>query len=70
MSYLSANTGQLKRDWNSPIYAFFSPSPTIEYVGGRCSHVFKCTTKGCGKTVRRFLDKSDACSTGNLHKHV
>ncbi|KAF9219301.1 hypothetical protein BS17DRAFT_798220 [Gyrodon lividus] len=27
------------KDWNSPIYAFFQPIPTIEEVGGRCSHV-------------------------------
>ena len=33
-------------------------------------HIFKCTAKGCGKTVHQFLDKSDAHSTGNLHKHV
>ena len=44
--------------------------PTIEYVGGRRSHVFKCTSKGCKKTVHRFLDKGDAHSTGNLHRHV
>ena len=44
--------------------------PTIEYVGGRHSHVFKCTSKGCKKTVHRFLDKGDAHSTGNLHRHM
>ena len=70
MSYLSAYTERLKREWNSPIYTFFSPSPAIEYVGGRHSHVFRCAAKGCGKTVCRFLDKSNARSTGNLHKHV
>ena len=70
MSYLSAYTEQLKREWNSPIYTFFSPSPAIEYVGGRHLHVFRCAAKGCGKTVCRFLDKSNARSTGNLHKHV
>ena len=48
----------------------FSPSPTIEYIGGRHSHVFWCAAKGCGKTVHRFLDKSDTRSTGNLRKHV
>lgn len=70
MSYLSAYTERLKWEWNSLIYAFFSPSPTIEYVGGHCSHVFRCAANGCGKTVHQFLDKSDAWSTGNLHKHV
>ncbi|KAI5985187.1 hypothetical protein EDD15DRAFT_2176182, partial [Pisolithus albus] len=53
-----------------PIYAFFALEPTIEYIAGRCSHVFWCTAKGCKKGVRRYLDKSDARSTGNMHKHV
>ncbi|KIM55306.1 hypothetical protein SCLCIDRAFT_53292, partial [Scleroderma citrinum Foug A] len=61
---------RLKQEWNSPIYAFFSPSPAIEYVGGCCLHVFRCAAKGCGKTVCRFLDKSNAQLTGNLCKHV
>ncbi|KIM63544.1 hypothetical protein SCLCIDRAFT_117037, partial [Scleroderma citrinum Foug A] len=61
---------RLKCDWNSPIYAFFPPMPTIEYVGGHRLHVFKCTSKGCKKTVCQFLDKGDAHSTGNLHRHV
>ena len=32
-----------------------------------CSHV---AAKGCKKTIRWFLDKGDAMSTGNLHKHA
>ncbi|KIM57249.1 hypothetical protein SCLCIDRAFT_71895, partial [Scleroderma citrinum Foug A] len=40
----------LKCEWNSPIYAFFSPTPAVEYVGGCHSHVFKCTVKGCNKS--------------------
>ena len=63
-------TEWLKREWNSLIYAFFPPTPAVEYVGGHCSHVFKCTVKGCNKTVCRFLDKGDARSTGNLCKHM
>ncbi|KAI6111131.1 hypothetical protein F5141DRAFT_1188361 [Pisolithus sp. B1] len=35
-----------------------------------CLHVFWCTEKGCKKGVRRYLDKSDAWSTGNMCKHV
>ncbi|KIK17266.1 hypothetical protein PISMIDRAFT_76557, partial [Pisolithus microcarpus 441] len=61
---------RLKREWNSPIYAFFTPEPTIEYIAGHRSHVFWCTAKGCKKGVRRYLDKSDAQSTGNMCKHV
>jgi hypothetical protein len=60
----------MKKDWNSPVYAFFAPNPIIEYVGGRRSHLFKCRAKGCNKRVRRFLDKGDATSTGNMRKHV
>ncbi|KAG1768273.1 hypothetical protein EV702DRAFT_979552, partial [Suillus placidus] len=56
--------------WTSPIYAFFHPEPDIEYVCGRRSHIFKCAAKGCQKRIHRFLDTSDAKSTGNLHKHV
>ena len=28
---------RLKRQWNTPIYAFFRPTPTIEHVDGRCA---------------------------------
>ncbi|KIK24312.1 hypothetical protein PISMIDRAFT_47855, partial [Pisolithus microcarpus 441] len=61
---------QLKREWNSPIYAFFALEPTIEYIAGHCSHVFWCMAKGCKKGVRRYLDKSDAWLTGNMCKHI
>jgi hypothetical protein len=60
----------MKRDWNSPMYAFFASNPIIKYVGGHRLHVFKCRTKGCRKSVRRFLDESDATLTGNMRKHV
>ena len=52
------------------MYAFFEPTPEIEYIDKQKSHLFKCLAKGCNKTVRRFLDKADAKSTGNLWKHV
>jgi hypothetical protein len=58
------------KDWTSPIYAFFEPTPGIEYHDGRRCHVFKCTARGCKHHVRRYLDKKDAKSTGNMHKHV
>ena len=60
----------MKKEWNSPVYAFFASNPIIEYVGGRRSHLFKCRAKRCNKHVRRFLDKGDATSTGNMRKHV
>ncbi|KAF9220143.1 hypothetical protein BS17DRAFT_797825 [Gyrodon lividus] len=46
------------REWNSPIYAFFTPIPSIEYVDG-CKH-----------KVHQFLDTGDKGLTGNMRKHV
>ena len=57
-------------DWNSPIYAFFHPTPTIGYKEGRRYHEFHCFASTCNKSVRRFLDKKDSGSTSNLHKHA
>lgn len=58
------------KEWISPIYAFFDPTPAIESIDGRRAHSFKCMGKGCKVTIRRFLDKKDARSTGNMRKHV
>jgi len=60
----------LKKDWNAPIYSFFHPVPTIDYHKGRRFHEFTCAAKGCQKRIRRYLDKADAKSTGNLRKHA
>ncbi|KAF8961669.1 hypothetical protein BDZ97DRAFT_1759839 [Flammula alnicola] len=65
-----AELERLKEDWNTPIYAFFHPIPKIGYEKGCCYHEFKCFASGCSKSVRRFLDKKDAKSTSNLHKHA
>jgi hypothetical protein len=57
----------------APIYAFFGPVPTIEYIDGRCCHLFQCTAKTCKNrtcSVQRFLDKGDAKPTSNLRKHA
>ncbi|KAG0692504.1 hypothetical protein DFH29DRAFT_788653, partial [Suillus ampliporus] len=61
---------RLMKEWSSPIYAFFQPIPTIEYHDQRRCHVFKCAAHGCNHRVRRYLDKKDAKSTGNMRKHV
>ena len=64
---------QLQKEWDSPIYTFFKPLPTIEYIQGRRSHVFECGATKCGcwtHFVRRFLDTSDARSTSNLRHHA
>ena len=57
-------------DWNSPIYAFFHPVPTVGYHDGRRYHEFHCFKSACRKTIHQFLDKKDAGSTSNLHKHA
>jgi hypothetical protein len=67
---------RLLKDWVSPIYAFFQPTPSIVTVDGRRVHEFRCTASNCkgrGKNpriVRRYLDKSDRNSSGNLRKHA
>lgn len=63
-------TERLMKDWVSPIYAFFHPTPAIEYHDQRRCHVFKCAAHGCNHKVRRYLDKKDAKSTSNMRKHV
>lgn len=63
----------LQKEWTAPIYAFFKVDPIIEYVNGRRCHTFICGATHCkNKTrgVRRYLDTSDATSTGNLRKHA
>ncbi|KAG0692126.1 hypothetical protein DFH29DRAFT_985933 [Suillus ampliporus] len=60
----------LKKDWNSPIYAFYHPVPDVGYHKGRYYHEFKCTTMSCKKGVHHYLDKKDVKSTSNMQKHV
>ena len=52
-------TERLAKKWTSPIYAFFEPTPVIEYVNDRHSHVFKCAGQSYKKTVQWFLNKKD-----------
>ena len=58
-----------KNERNSPIYAFFE-APRLVNQKGRPAHEFKCARQGCAATVRRYLNKKDAGSTGNLRKHA
>ncbi|THH16129.1 hypothetical protein EW146_g4452 [Bondarzewia mesenterica] len=67
---LDVELDQLAKYWTSPIYAFFEPKPTIEYIAGRCCHSFKCLSKSCKKWIRRYLDKADTTSISNMSKHV
>ncbi|KAF5319422.1 hypothetical protein D9619_008796 [Psilocybe cf. subviscida] len=65
---------RLSQDWTAPIYVFFKENVKIETVKGRRCHIFHCAATNClgtnGRSVRRYLDKKDAKSTGNLHKHA
>ncbi|KAG1751474.1 uncharacterized protein EDB91DRAFT_1045322, partial [Suillus paluster] len=61
---------RLKKGWNPPVYAFYEPTPSIEYSDGWYSHVFKCMVKSCKQQVQRYLDKGDTKSTSNMAKHV
>ena len=61
------------KEWDTPIYVFFKPTPSVKYIEGRKAHVFTCNASHCrGKTrfVRQFLDKGDAKSTSNLRRHA
>ena len=61
---------RLTKEWTAPIYAFFLPTPVIEYIKGRHCHAFRCAAKSCQHYVRRFLDTGDAKSTSNMWKHA
>ncbi|KAG1836176.1 hypothetical protein DFJ58DRAFT_669914, partial [Suillus subalutaceus] len=55
---------------STPAYAFFDPVPKIIEQNGQRAHEFRCLAKGCKTTVKRYLDKGDARSTGNMRKHT
>ncbi len=56
--------------WTSPVYAFYLPLPSIEYVDGCRCHAFHCAAKGCKQRIRRYLDKGDISSTSNMRCHA
>lgn len=64
------------KQWNTPIYAFFKPTPLIDHIDGRRTHIFECGAKNCmgrgrnGRYVRRYLNTTDATSTSNLRRHA
>jgi len=62
---------QMKKGWNTAIYAFYDPDPAIEYNSdGRKCHIFRCMGRGCTQLIKSYLDTSDAQSTGNMQRHV
>jgi hypothetical protein len=64
------------KQWNTPIYTFFRPTPAIENIEGCCAHVFECGAKTCkgkgkhGWTVRHYLNTADVTSMSNLRQHA
>ncbi|KAF9565457.1 hypothetical protein CPC08DRAFT_629917, partial [Agrocybe pediades] len=66
----------LQADWTSTTYAFFEPTPDIEYIDGRRVHVFKCAAGRCkGKGanprhVNHYLGTKDSSLMSNLRKHA
>ncbi|THU76473.1 hypothetical protein K435DRAFT_824565 [Dendrothele bispora CBS 962.96] len=58
------------KSWTAPVYAFYDPVPSIEYISGRKCQVFKCSGTACRKEIRRYQDKSDANATKGLRDHV
>ncbi|KAH9033808.1 hypothetical protein EDB85DRAFT_1864284, partial [Lactarius pseudohatsudake] len=65
---------RLSKKWTARVYAFFKPTPSIEYVDGRKAYVFECNMRRCRSTaskfVRRYLYTGDASSTSNLRRHA
>ncbi|KAF8152407.1 hypothetical protein B0H34DRAFT_663725, partial [Crassisporium funariophilum] len=66
---------RLSKEWNSPIYVFFKPIPSIEYIKECRVHVFQCGAKRCmgksnGRMICQYLDTGNARLTGNLCKHA
>ncbi|EPS92664.1 hypothetical protein FOMPIDRAFT_6817, partial [Fomitopsis schrenkii] len=61
---------RLSRDWSSVVYAFYHPDVKIHEANGKRAHVFRCLKGNCNARIRRWLDKTDKHSTGNLRKHV
>jgi hypothetical protein len=71
--WLIGQAARLQKDWDAPIYVFFKPLPSIEYIQNRKAHVFECAASQCRcrtRFVRRFLDTGDAKSTSNLRRHA
>ena len=59
-----------RKEWKSPVYAFYEPIPEVTCIKGRRCHEFRCAGRGCKYISRRYLDTKDKASTGNLIKHA
>ena len=71
--WLISHLARLRKEWDAPIYVFFQPLPTIQYIGNHKAHIFHyAATQYCTRTrfVCHFLDTGDAKSTSNLWHHT
>jgi hypothetical protein len=63
----------MKKKWSSVYYSFFKDDVKVKYTkdkDNRKYHKFTCLHPSCGSTIRQYLDKKDATSTGSLKYHV
>ena len=64
---------QLMKRWDTPVYAFFRPTPAIVYIKGHKVHIFECAASHC-KAKTRFIhcysDTGDISSISNLRRHA
>jgi hypothetical protein len=70
---MNSELARLQKDWDAPIYVFFKPLPSIQYIQNRKAHVFECAASQCHcqtRFVGGFLDMTDARSTSNLRHHA
>jgi hypothetical protein len=63
----------MRKKWSSVYYSFFKDDVKVKYTKDkdeRKYHEFTCLHPNCGATIKRYLDKKDATSTGSLKYHV
>jgi hypothetical protein len=67
-------TAKLKSTWRSPVYTFFKTDRVVvQYDNRRPYHWFLCGAHICKVStggVRRYQDKSDKASMGDLRQHA
>jgi hypothetical protein len=64
---------RLMKRWDTPVYAFFRPTPAIVYVDGCKVHIFECAASHCKcktRFIRCYIDTGDISSTNNLCHHA
>jgi len=70
----SVFTGRLQATWTSAVYSFFKSDVYVAYDrDGRKYQFFPCAAKPCKAKeggIRRYQDRKDRSSTGNLKKHA